>query len=112
MEGNHFRSFKLDKLHSQTVDLMNKSNSIDNFENMFIDKVKPIIIQSNGVFNINFNIDDEKETKEEDDFNDSTSSDYSCDDFEEDKKIIRDKEDEIKFDFTKKKRKRIHKTCK
>jgi hypothetical protein len=44
--------------------------------------------------------------KEENDFNDSTSSDYSCDDFEEEKKIIRDKEDEIEFDFIKKKRKR------
>jgi hypothetical protein len=110
MEGKHFKSTNLDKLNS--LEIGGKPDCYNTFENMFIHKVNYFITQSNSVFNMNFIVEDEKDKMDEDDFNDSTSSDYSCDDFEEEKKIIRDKEDEIKFDFTKKKRKRIHKTCK
>jgi hypothetical protein len=55
---------------------------------------------------------DKDKSKEQETYNDSTSSNYSFEDDEEDKKIIREKSDEITFDFTKKKRKRLCKKYK
>jgi hypothetical protein len=57
-------------------------------------------------------MDVDKESKEKETYNDSTSSNYSCEEDEHEKKVIREKCEEITFDFIKKKRKRLRKKCK
>jgi hypothetical protein len=51
-----------------------------------------------------------KESKET--YNDSTSSNYSCEEDNEERRVVREKSEEITFDFIKKKRKRLRKKCK
>jgi hypothetical protein len=49
---------------------------------------------------------------EEESYNDSTSSNYSCESDDEEKKVIKEKTEEITFDFIQKKRRRLRKKCK